>query len=287
MEEKYLPIGSVVTVKGLNKKVMIIGYYSLEYQNSVKIYDYVGCNYPEGMLMKNNMFSFNHSDITNCDFVGFKDASYETLNKNLNSQLNTDTKDMEQPKNFLNLKFDENGVVVYEELSPVKKAPEVVKNTPVINPFEVKSPAPEAKSKTPVMKNDFVFDENGFVVEDNTAKENKKDIESNFKYTFDENGFVTGEEKLDGNTADTSTGEIQYLFDENGFVVGEQQKNATTEAKPAVPKYTFDEFGFVTGDSTVKEEPTPSKDTKPKSEKKDEYQMPHYRFDENGVIISE
>ena len=112
MEEKYLPIGSVVTVKGLNKKVMIIGYYSLEYQNSVKIYDYVGCNYPEGMLMKNNMFSFNHSDITNCDFVGFKDTSYETLNKNLNSQLNTDTKDMEQPKNFLNLKFDENGVVV-------------------------------------------------------------------------------------------------------------------------------------------------------------------------------
>ena len=287
MEEKYLPIGSVVTVKGLNKKVMIIGYYSLEYQNSVKIYDYVGCNYPEGMLMKNNMFSFNHSDITNCDFVGFKDASYETLNKNLNSQLNTDTKDMEQPKNFLNLKFDENGVVVYEELSPVKKAPEVVKNTPVANPFEVKSPAPEAKSKTPVMKNDFVFDENGFVVEDNTAKENKKDIESNFKYTFDENGFVTGEEKLDGNTADTSTGEIQYLFDENGFVVGEQQKNTTTEAKPAVPKYTFDEFGFVTGDSTVKEEPTPSKDTKPKSEKNDEYQMPHYRFDENGVIISE
>ena len=37
MEEKYLPIGSVVTVKDINKKLMIIGYYSLEYKNSVKL----------------------------------------------------------------------------------------------------------------------------------------------------------------------------------------------------------------------------------------------------------
>ena len=35
MEEKYLPIGSVVTVKDINMKLMIIGYYSLEYKNSV------------------------------------------------------------------------------------------------------------------------------------------------------------------------------------------------------------------------------------------------------------
>ena len=59
MEEKYLPIGSIVTVKDINKKLMIIGYYSLEYKNSVKLYDYVGCSYPEGMLLKNNTFSFN------------------------------------------------------------------------------------------------------------------------------------------------------------------------------------------------------------------------------------
>lgn len=286
MEEKYLPIGSVVTVKGLNKKVMIIGYYSLEYQNSVKIYDYVGCIYPEGMLMKNNMFSFNHSDITNCDFVGFKDSAYETLNKNLNSQLNTDTKNMEQPNNFLNLKFDENGVVVYEELSPVKKAPEVVKSTVVANPFEVKNPAPEANSQTPVMKNAFVFDENGVVVEDNTVKENKKDIESNFKYTFDENGFVIGEEKVNEENTNQTAGEVQYLFDENGFVVGEKPKNTTT-TKPPVPKYTFDENGFVTSDTTVKEVAVPKESTEPKTDKKDDYQIPHYHFDENGVIISE
>lgn len=289
MEEKYLPIGSVVTVKGLNKKIMIIGYYSLEYQNSVKIYDYVGCNYPEGMLLKNNMFSFNHSDIVSCDFVGFKDATYETLNKNLNNQLNTDTKGMDQPKNFLNLKFDENGVVVYEELSPVKKAPEVVKSIPVANPFDAKVDAPETKSETPVMKNDFKFDENGFVIEDNTVKENKKDIESNFKYTFDENGFVIGEERVGEEKKEaneTKAGNVQYLFDENGFVVGEQPVG-TPNKNEEIPKYTFDENGVVTSDSTASVS-VPKEETKTNdNEKKEEFQIPHYRFDENGVIISE
>lgn len=266
MEEKYLPIGSVVSVKGLNKKIMIIGYYSLEYQNSVKIYDYVGCNYPEGMLLKNNMFSFNHSDIISCEFVGYKDASYATLNNNLNGQLQSASKNMEQPKNFLNLKFDENGVVVYEEMSPVKKAPEVVKNKTVVNPFDVKSTKVEDKSKTPVMNNAFKFDENGVVVEDNTVKENKKDIESNFRYTFDENGFVTGEVKVDSKVDDKKNDEVQYLFDENGFVIGEEKKNNNVDNKRII------------NNVSAKSEEQP---------KKDEFQMPHYRFDENGIIISE
>lgn len=300
MQEKYLPIGSIVTIKNTNRKIMIIGYYSLEYQNSVKIYDYVGCNYPEGMLMKNNMFSFNHSDILKCDFLGFKDASYETFNKNLNSQLNTDTKGMEQPKNFLNLKFDENGVVVYEELSPVKKPVEIVRSVPVTNPFDNKQVTPTAKSKAPEVKNAFKFDENGVVIEDNTVQENKKDIESNFKFTFDENGFVIGEERIGGeankntdatkensSNASSNPSEIQFLFDENGYVIGEQPKNAPkasqTDTKPK-PKYTFDENGVVTSDSAEEMLNVPPK----KSEQpKEEIKIPHYRFDENGVIISE
>ena len=70
----------------------------------------------------------------------------------------------------------------------------------------------------------------------------------------------------------------QYLFDENGYVVGE--KTDAKESSKAVDtgvKYSFDANGVVTGDSSkIKEEP-----------KKDEFQIPHYRFDENGVIISE
>ena len=42
MPSKYLPLGSIVKLKNSDKKLMIIGYYSLEYNNSVKIYDYEG-----------------------------------------------------------------------------------------------------------------------------------------------------------------------------------------------------------------------------------------------------
>lgn len=276
-EEKYLPIGSIVTVKDINKKLMIIGYYSLEYKNSVKLYDYVGCSYPEGMLLKNNTFSFNHSDIINCDFLGYQDESYKILNSNLNSQQNDSQENLKQPNNFLNLKFDENGVVIYNEMSNVKRTPEIVKRSTVVsNPFETKSRAEIAKASTPVVNKEF---SSGDAELDTTEYENKKDIESNFKYTFDENGFVINETKVnDSISKDESTDNVQYLFDENGLVVGEKSDaEETSKAMDTGVKYTFDANGVVTSDSSkLKEEP-----------KNNDFQMPHYRFDENGVIISE
>ncbi len=267
MEEKYLPIGSVVTVKDINKKLMIIGYYSLEYKNSVKLYDYVGCSYPEGMLLKNNTFSFNHSDIISCDFLGYQDESYKVLNSNLNSQQNVSQENMEQPSNFLNLKFDENGVVIYNEMSNVKRTPEIVKRSAeVSNPFETKTATEIPKASTPVMNKEFASD-NAKV--DTIASENKKDIESNFKYTFDENGFVIGETKVGDSTSENKTGDVQYLFDENGFVVGEKTgAKEDTKAADTGVKYSFDANGVVTADSSkIKEEP-----------KKDEFQIPHYQY---------
>ena len=47
MKDKYLPIGSIVTINNTNKNVMIVGYYAIKYQNVVKMYDYMGniiCN---------------------------------------------------------------------------------------------------------------------------------------------------------------------------------------------------------------------------------------------------
>ena len=53
MIDKYLPIGTVCTLKGNNKKVMVIGFFSVEYNGNIKMYDYQGCSYPEGILLKN------------------------------------------------------------------------------------------------------------------------------------------------------------------------------------------------------------------------------------------
>jgi len=42
MKDKYLPIGSVVILKGGQKKIMITGYFSVEGNNLDEIYDYNG-----------------------------------------------------------------------------------------------------------------------------------------------------------------------------------------------------------------------------------------------------
>ena len=49
MFERTLPIGSVVSLYGGEKRLMILGYVKyLQGDDSGKVYDYCGCTYPEG-----------------------------------------------------------------------------------------------------------------------------------------------------------------------------------------------------------------------------------------------
>ena len=82
MKESYLPIGSVVVLKN-NKKVMVIGYYSVEYADDIVVYDYSGCAYPEGLMIKSSFCSFNQNDIKSVEFEGYKADEYVKLNNNL------------------------------------------------------------------------------------------------------------------------------------------------------------------------------------------------------------
>lgn len=258
MENKYLPLGTVVSINTNNSKIMIIGYYSVEYQNVVKIYDYVGCIYPEGLLLKNSLISFNHNDIKSVEALGYVDDSYKILNNNLNGQQNGPSEDMSTSKLFVNVKFDENGVVVYDELSEIKKNPEIIKRDALVNnPFvEMNATAEHLNVEVPAVNNDYKFDENGIVIEDNSVKEDLKDIESNFKFTFDENGFVIGEENLEANPSageeDQDSGAIKYTFDENGIVTGEETVSehipVETELKT---QYSFSSDGIVTNETLV------------------------------------
>lgn len=85
--KKYLPIGSVVTLKGKEKKVMIIGRYQIANDQS---YDYSGCLFPEGYLGKDNVYVFNNSDVDTVYFMGmqneeefsFRKALIELVEKN-------------------------------------------------------------------------------------------------------------------------------------------------------------------------------------------------------------
>lgn len=68
--EKYLPLGTVVMLKGGTKRVMIIGFCSSEKNNRDTIYDYTGCLYPEGILESDKLCLFNHKQIDEIYYMG-------------------------------------------------------------------------------------------------------------------------------------------------------------------------------------------------------------------------
>lgn len=67
--KKYLPLGSVVTLKKAEKKLMIIGRSQM---CNGELYDYSGCLFPEGYLGKDRMYVFNNDDIETLYYMGMQ-----------------------------------------------------------------------------------------------------------------------------------------------------------------------------------------------------------------------
>ncbi len=216
MEEKYLPIGTVCTIKNSNKKVMIMSYFSIEYNNSAVMYDYKGCVYPEGLLLPSQAVSFNHDDIVSVDFLGYKNNDFEVFNNNLNRKNETAPVETDQAviKNF---QFDENGVVIFDPTVPQKETVEPIKEEKIENPFQVtETVTKEANTENNVFNGKYKFDENGVVIEDNNVTTNTNAS----AYTFDENGFVVSDNTV-AKKEETPSTDTKYKFDENGVVIGE------------------------------------------------------------------
>lgn len=145
MNERYLPIGSIVKLKNSNKKIMITGYFSVEYKNDIVVYDYSGCAYPEGMMLKSNYCSFNHGDIETVEFTGYKDDSYIAFNKNLS---------------------DADSEMLFDEIDENKKIEEKEDVEPLIS-FEFDSleePEKEKPKEDEFKIPHYEFDENGIII---------------------------------------------------------------------------------------------------------------------------
>ncbi len=72
MFERTLPIGTVVLLKGAEKRLMIIGYCKYKMGDDTTIYDYAGCLYPEGFISPETTALFNHEDIDKIYALGFQ-----------------------------------------------------------------------------------------------------------------------------------------------------------------------------------------------------------------------
>ena len=78
MNNKLLPIGSVVTLEGAEKKLMIVG-ESLVQEDDDTIYDYIGVPFPEGYIDSENLFLFMAKDIEIVNFVGYVNAESQSF----------------------------------------------------------------------------------------------------------------------------------------------------------------------------------------------------------------
>ena len=98
---KFLPIGTVVLLKGAKKRLMITGFCAFDESKKDSIYDYTGCLYPEGIINSREMALFNHTQIDKIYYLGLQDQEEKTfkqklLNK-LSETINKQKNDNNQP----------------------------------------------------------------------------------------------------------------------------------------------------------------------------------------------
>lgn len=83
----YLPLGSVVILKGGIQELLIISRgINVKRNDEVLFFDYGGVLYPEGLL-GDQMAYFNHDGIETVVFEGYNDNKSKVLAENINRYL--------------------------------------------------------------------------------------------------------------------------------------------------------------------------------------------------------
>lgn len=85
--EKYLPIGTVCILKNAKKRVMVTGFAAKGKETGDKMFDYIGCLYPEGVISSDKNLLFNHDQIDKIFYMGYVDEEQKELMNKLKSYL--------------------------------------------------------------------------------------------------------------------------------------------------------------------------------------------------------
>lgn len=80
---KYYPIGTVVTLAGGDRPVMIYGRKQRQ-ENTNLIWDYVACLYPEGNLGDEYTIFFQDEEVEKVHHLGFESPAENQMQKLLN-----------------------------------------------------------------------------------------------------------------------------------------------------------------------------------------------------------
>lgn len=88
MKDRFLPIGTVVLLKGGSKRVMIIGFCAMAKEKEGRVFDYCGCIFPEGLMASNQTCMFDHSQIEKIFYKGLVDEEEIAFKTKLNNLIN-------------------------------------------------------------------------------------------------------------------------------------------------------------------------------------------------------
>ena len=130
IKEKYLPIGTVVILKGATKRLMIAGFCAIDNSNKEKIWDYSGCMYPEGFLTADQICLFNHDQIEKVYHIGLSnDAEEKEFKKTLNTFMNEFEKINQEMKKQVDIKETKKKKTKKTSTSTTKKTTSKKKET--------------------------------------------------------------------------------------------------------------------------------------------------------------
>lgn len=76
--KQFLPIGSVVRLNN-DQKYLIFGIAQSNHSSPYDQYDYIGVEYPDGLLLEENQHLFDHTDIKEICHTGYVDEDYNSF----------------------------------------------------------------------------------------------------------------------------------------------------------------------------------------------------------------
>ena len=87
--EKYLPVGTVCLLQNGSKKVMITGFCVKSPDTEDRVFDYIGCLYPEGVISSDQNLLFDHSQIAQVFYMGYDSDEEKEFKAKLKEVINS------------------------------------------------------------------------------------------------------------------------------------------------------------------------------------------------------
>lgn len=94
--KNLLPLGSVISLNGVEHRIMILGYARYKENDKSQLYDYVGCYFPEGYTGNKNGVIFNHSDISSLFYLGYTNADSVAFMQKVNEVMDSAAPSVEE-----------------------------------------------------------------------------------------------------------------------------------------------------------------------------------------------